>query len=209
MARFLCKNTVHPRVCGEQDVKGTLDRVSNGSSPRVRGTEVDYLSDLMDNRFIPACAGNRPVCGAAQTMISVHPRVCGEQKSDAHQQHADHGSSPRVRGTDGPPLTDDDIERFIPACAGNSIVGALSTKPATVHPRVCGEQVPPWALKHRSIGSSPRVRGTGRISPISTRRSRFIPACAGNSAFEAPPLLPHTVHPRVCGEQKRSNISSF
>ena len=74
---------------------------------------------------------------------------------------------------------------------------------ATVHPRVCGElfRSCSWSL-WMVAGSSPRVRGTLLGGDeLSDAASRFIPACAGNSAdvktrcqFAAP------VHPRVCGE---------
>ena len=51
--------TVHPRVCGEQDiVQGALHGMG-GSSPRVRGTGFRCQLPARDSRFIPACAGNR------------------------------------------------------------------------------------------------------------------------------------------------------
>ena len=50
-------------------------------------------------------------------------------------------------------------------------------------------------------GSSPRVRGTVVALCFSGAQSRFIPACAGNGAWQ--PGLQHkqAVHPRVCGER--------
>ena len=52
------QRAVHPRVCGERRFKLLKDRMSAGSSPRVRGTEVSKLGHLKSGRFIPACAGN-------------------------------------------------------------------------------------------------------------------------------------------------------
>ena len=49
-------------------------------------------------------------------------------------------------------------------------------------------------------GSSPRVRGTHRVSTSSKCRSGIIPACAGNTP--RPSVRPPSAwdHPRVCGE---------
>ena len=90
--------------------------------------------------------------------------------------------------------------RFIPACAGNSVITRRGFSGPAVHPRVCGELLICGTGSTRFAGSSPRVRGT-RIRPrFHSRGLRFIPACAGNSFDEkfASDVLP--VHPRVCGE---------
>ena len=71
----------------------------------------------------------------------------------------------------------------------------------TVHPRVCGEQMPIPAPNQRNTGSSPRVRGTAAFRSASRAALRFIPACAGNSCIATPKMQGVTVHPRVCGEQ--------
>ena len=71
----------------------------------------------------------------------------------------------------------------------------------TVHPRVCGEQPAGAAEIAAEIGSSPRVRGTDRLSGVGVLVARFIPACAGNRDFHPVKYFQKTVHPRVCGEQ--------
>ncbi len=80
------------------------------------------------------------------TDVSVHPRVCGEQILLAAAIVVLGGSSPRVRGTDGPGGEREDERRFIPACAGNrrSKDGA----------------------GYNMLGSSPRVRGTGNQGSV-------------------------------------------
>ena len=50
-------------------------------------------------------------------------------------------------------------------------------------------------------GSSPRVRGTHGARDRWRRRSRFIPACAGNAAADSGVGAARAVHPRVCGER--------
>ena len=52
-----------------------------------------------------------------------------------------------------------------------------------------------------SVGSSPRVRGTAATGRYGARRSRFIPACAGNGIATANRSCSRSVHPRVCGER--------
>ena len=169
-------------------------KTSAGSSPRVRGTDIGSACQLGPRRFIPACAGNRTVQGAAchrfipacasgadASDSGSSPRVRGTGRDQRLRCHRP-GSSPRVRGTDCFALGVPALERFIPACAGNSIDFPLARVTAAVHPRVCGEQqaASEWA------------------GPV-----RFIPACAGNSRQTAAWHRLTAVHPRVCGEQER------
>ena len=155
------------------------------------------------SRFIPACAGNRADGTVDEWERPVHPRVCGEQVRRWHYMRVDGGSSPRVRGTErlivGEPLRG----RFIPACAGNSRPTSSTWLTATVHPRVCGEQMKSACDFHECDGSSPRVRGTDQVLAQAFGRDRFIPACAGNSGQDAGTQAGPPVHPRVCGEQRQ------
>ena len=171
---------VHPRVCGEQKFRGSPSGKATGSSPRVRGTGANDAARARWPRFIPACAGNRAGGGNAGSEASVHPRVCGEQLGRNESGLSSCGSSPRVRGTVRQTKIDALIDRFIPACAGNSVIFGGLTRTSPVHPRVCGEQREPDRLLELTVGSSPRVRGTERLWRIFMILSRFIPACAGN-----------------------------
>ena len=88
----------------------------------------------------------------------------------------------------------DQVERFIPACAGNRQL-RLSIRRAVgaVHPRVCGEQVTIQSIPacagnisvclHAWLSVHPRVCGEQAIqgtAPAAAKVRRFIPACAGN-----------------------------
>jgi len=147
-------------VCGERSQRRYMMLACNGSSPRVRGTHADVASRAGVGRFIPACAGNALMYLEHGASIPVHPRVCGERFGDMNQEEIQRGSSPRVRGTRFIVFKPFDLERFIPACAGNAVplLSVIIVDP--VHPRVCGER----SSMVRSIpiapGSSPRVRGT-------------------------------------------------
>ena len=194
-------NSVHPRVCGEQRTSGGVDFKGVGSSPRVRGTGTRANHAYRVGRFIPACAGNSWLHLSARWRTAVHPRVCGEQLVDSGDCRQYFGSSPRVRGTGHQALLGKLLGRFIPACAGNSSVSWSYAFGFSVHPRVCGEQRRcRWERRTRS-GSSPRVRGTGKVLVVQLLANRFIPACAGNSIYWQTNEDASTVHPRVCGEQ--------
>ena len=78
---------VHPRVCGELVKRCADGRASNGSSPRVRGTVAVDLNISVEQRFIPACAGNWRSNEWYPMPNSVHPRVCGELVEPGRQPY--------------------------------------------------------------------------------------------------------------------------
>ena len=114
-------------------------------------------------RFIPAPAGNGDMCGASTSRMPVHPRACGERAWPTRRSEFVGGSSPRLRGTGGATGLQHVIRRFIPAPAGNGLVG---TDELVGHG-----------------GSSPRLRGTGFKATLENCGIRFIPAPAGNGAL--------------------------
>ena len=68
----------HPRVCGEHFNRDYEGEITEGSSPRVRGTSRERKSYDPFEGIIPACAGN---IGANCVTLGIdrdHPRVCGE-----------------------------------------------------------------------------------------------------------------------------------
>ena len=77
--------------------------------------------------------------------------------------------------------------RFIPAHAGNRRRPGLNCCVLTVHPRACGEQMRTSVARLTTVGSSPRMRGTGLPTNTSFRIS--------------------SVHPRACGEQMRTSVA--
>ena len=119
---------VHPRVCGEQRRRCRAEEIDDGSSPRVRGTGCCFSIITCHLRFIPACAGNSVNVATAWVGPPVHPRVCGEQSLECLEGVHPDGSSPRVRGTDGPPPRRQCQQRFIPACAGNRAASARTAR---------------------------------------------------------------------------------
>ena len=149
-------------MCGELGVACRRDFHTVGSSPRVWGTLGIDLQDGDLVRFIPACVGNSQNRLKHATMIAVHPRVCGELRSQDSRVLCDLGSSPRVWGTPGTHTNQQYQLRFIPACVGNSLIDYGNNAKYAVHPRVCGELFMVIPLSVNVAGSSPRVWGTHR-----------------------------------------------
>ena len=130
----------------------------------------------------------------------VHPRVCGEHRPAPPLVWLRSGSSPRVRGTLPNITLSQQLLRFIPACAGNTLLVTAAAIREPVHPRVCGEHTSSKPLFGNKPGSSPRVRGTRVMYFIRPNHLRFIPACAGNTCMALQNRILSAVHPRVCGE---------
>src|SRR6516225_1727677 len=70
------------------------------------------------------------------------------------------GSSPRTRGTLVGRIATTDLDRFIPAHAGNASDGCFCARWFAVHPRARGERFIGSLRPVNLDGSSPRTRGT-------------------------------------------------
>ena len=176
-------HTVHPRGCGERNIRVFLRNPVRGSSPRVRGTRDHCLHRCNRFRFIPAGAGNATGHNQAIGPEAVHPRGCGERQRQGTDGPCVNGSSPRVRGTLKFTGERNEPNRFIPAGAGNA------------------EKIKVSALAEG--GSSPRVRGTPLAETTAIDPLRFIPAGAGNAQYAELIAEDVPVHPRGCGERVR------
>ncbi len=172
----------------------------SGSSPHARGTHRFNTAWKPIGRFIPACAGNTRSPARSPANTPVHPRMRGEHWTSGCSVSVLAGSSPHARGTRGvcPSLLL--FHRFIPACAGNTIVGPADAWVSSVHPRMRGEHFSAVPNETGTFGSSPHARGTPRAQILTKRCTRFIPACAGNTKAVSPDAFVFTVHPRMRGE---------
>ena len=175
-----------------------------GSSPHARGTRVVPTSRDARSRFIPACAGNTYMAIDDLDAIPVL-RMRGEHAQLVDSNTVEHGSSPHARGTR---LFERDLTlhgRFIPACAGNTTPVPLMIDSLAVHPRMRGEHLITSPYRFLRNGSSPHARGTPALGGGIVFRFRFIPACAGNTPFQAQGDSSDTVHPRMRGEHSVKN----
>ncbi len=136
----LRSTTVHPRASGERLYLGNANVLESGSSPRQRGTHVDGLRQDGLDWFIPAPAGNARCPMGRLRSTTVHPRASGERLYLGNANVLESGSSPRQRGTHGAQWGDCDLQRFIPAPAGNAIISSVTSSPMPVHPRASGER---------------------------------------------------------------------
>ena len=76
-----CACVDHPRACGEHLVGEVLLDVSQGSSPRMRGTHPARCRCSTDSGIIPAHAGNTCRFTGMCAVGRDHPRACGEHSS--------------------------------------------------------------------------------------------------------------------------------
>ena len=172
----------------------------SGSSPLARGTRDGGSVRVRADRFIPARAGNTRFGEAGLARESVHPRSRGEHPPRKLRQKIIVGSSPLARGT---LLLLRRLllrRRFIPARAGNTRRSPARSACSAVHPRSRGEHGGVVAGTAVKAGSSPLARGTHSRVHRKHRRSRFIPARAGNTGTGRRRRRGRTVHPRSRGE---------
>ncbi len=173
--------TVHPRRRGEHVCPPGRVNVEPGSSPQARGTQRGGITPVINQRFIPAGAGNTSRSPARGRIKPVHPRRRGEHgyRSGPAVYHV--GSSPQARGTRLACCVPHLYQRFIPAGAGNTNADVTKNVLAAVHPRRRGEHSDPASNTLKFDGSSPQARGTLDASRLFSANHRFIPAGAGNT----------------------------
>ena len=171
----------HPRACGEHATPFEHRELVDGSSPRLRGTPLTIHERRMDERIIPAPAGNTPWPIRRPRLWPDHPRACGEHREGATAPRTGSGSSPRLRGTHPWPPTRRPKTRIIPAPAGNTLCGQIVQQRRPDHPRACGEHLDVTGTDVAVKGSSPRLRGTPWRTRTHSAAYRIIPAPAGNT----------------------------
>ena len=150
----------------------------------------------------------------------VHPRASGEAElaqigssalpgpsprerealQDARSLPPAPGPSPRERGSRGFEPPSPEVLRSIPARAGKPRCPRPSRRSAGVHPRVSGEAGVVTGATTRSLGPSPRERGSRQPRHDRAGGHGSIPARAGKPRCASATATPKRVHPRASGE---------
>ncbi len=150
----------------------------------MRGTEELVTVALANYRITPAHAGNSEEHCPCSRGVWDHPRACGEQGRGEAYKFSNGGSPPRMRGTGVLLALGSSFLRITPAHAGNSQKPLRHRLPRQDHPRACGEQIPSGHDGITTLGSPPRMRGTGGTFYGEPKKGRITPAHAGNSTVD-------------------------
>ena len=130
----------HPRMRGENDPEDPEADETSGSSPHARGKHLPWRLDKDRMGLIPACAGKTKAKLISFRRRWAHPRMRGENDSDAgaavirraHPRMRGEnmkprplmcprtGSSPHARGKPNALAPTSVMWRLIPACAGKT-----------------------------------------------------------------------------------------
>ena len=130
----------HPRACGAHFGRCRKRVVEGGSSPRMRGSQVQHAIKNGFIGIIPAHAGLTPGVPQNHPDSGDHPRACG-----AHYNR--HETQRRRAG-------------IIPAHAGLTFHVTSALCRSRDHPRACGAHKKGRIYDLYGWGSSPRMRGS-------------------------------------------------
>ena len=133
--------------------------------------------------------------------------MCGGTPTFSGGFILDRGLSPRVRGNPTFEHFKSQINRSIPACAGEPGGRRGSDLASGVYPRVCGGTPGDGPGLSCAGGLSPRVRGNHTIRPTAFQHPRSIPACAGEPQSSIVSQGTGRVYPRVCGGTDHGNAA--
>ena len=150
-----------------------------GSSPLARGLHCLCTPPGLAPRIIPARAGFTRSCSWCSWASWDHPRSRGVYLIDTALSFYQIGSSPLARGL---PIRDSMVtppSGIIPARAGFTILGFLSSFPMADHPRSRGVYLMNALDAAKGGGSSPLARGLREQPCIHGHGRRIIPARAG------------------------------
>ena len=129
--------------------------------------------------------------------------MCGGNTLELFRLFRKSGLSPRVRGKHLRVQGEGELQRSIPACAGETSAGGGRCRHRRVYPRVCGGNKGGGLTCANGCGLSPRVRGKPPHPFSVAAVAGSIPACAGGNRARQPPVAPVALYPRVCGGKPR------
>ena len=129
--------------------------------------------------IIPAHAGLTAYSISFAHCARDHSRVCGAHSGSGLYLTHFGGSSPRMRGSPEHGRLQSGHAGIIPAYAGLTHLQLVFCRCIWNHPRVCEAHESTSAGVTRSLGSSPRMRGSRSQTAAQRQRPGIIPAHAG------------------------------
>ena len=190
---------VYPRVYGAARSICWGIGLRTGLSPRVRGSHIARVGQVVDARSIPACTGQPAPAHCRCPPPGVYPRVYGAAIREGIAGYTRKGLSPRVRGSRREQAKATIQERSIPACTGQPASLILLSGVGSVYPRVYGAAAVILSSPAAYGGLSPRVRGSRQRSSTGRCSLRSIPACTGQPVALGWGFSQPRVYPRVYG----------
>ena len=129
---------VYPRPCGGAPADWTALPLTEGLSPPVRGSRHRLVRCCRWRRSIPARAGEPLPSSRTRPEPWVYPRPCGGAQVWAAVGELSRGLSPPVRGSRSRQTVLLQVQRSIPARAGEPRWKGAARWPRRVYPRPCG-----------------------------------------------------------------------
>ena len=160
-------------------------------------------------RITPAYAGKSNPDKGHAFYKKDHPRLCGEKEFTMSRRELQKGSPPPMRGKDALAACRQAQQRITPAYAGKSNYDGNACDKREDHPRLCGEKLTIRKSRKHRIGSPPPMRGKVHMCIVPSTAFGITPAYAGKSARIRPAKHWIEDHPRLCGEKRKTVISSF
>ncbi|ATJ84510.1 hypothetical protein BEI_3523 [Halomonas beimenensis] len=192
----------YPRACGDRKTRSSSLIMSDGLSPRLRGSDGTGAIDPVGARVIPAPAGIGRLARMRPRMKSGYPRACGDRAARYSLSGTPAGLSPRLRGSGVLDLPQGLGNRVIPAPAGIGWWASHCQVATPGYPRACGDR---WVQRYHDggfAGLSPRLRGSGHGPGPPASSVRVIPAPAGIGTSAVTASTPWPGYPRACGDRR-------
>ena len=193
------RSRVYPRPRG--GTSWALRRAKNceGLSPPTRGNRQRQPRLQRPRGSIPAHAGEPPTRAQYGSWMEVYPRPRGGTEDDDALGVVSAGLSPPTRGNLEHRRGELEIDRSIPAHAGEPQPLRLWARPAKVYPRPRGGTASVIIHYYVKTGLSPPTRGNRLDGVLNLTQIGSIPAHAGEPLSARSLASPPTVYPRPRG----------
>ena len=169
----------HPRIRGTNARLYLATAIGSGSSPHTRDKYDLRVNRRLLERIIPAYAGQMSLFRLFYRLLQDHPRIRGTNHGNCGNRRAVAGSSPHTRDKSYINETSSSTDRIIPAYAGQMQEKVPLKHKTQDHPRIRGTNIASATDTPVDLGSSPHTRDKFHEMPFAKRRSRIIPAYAG------------------------------